>query len=59
LQRRLEKEFPPAAGEIERSHAVNQERIVIAVVRSHKRSPTIPQELKRADVEFLHIDLNA
>ena len=39
----FQKEFPPSAAEIERSHAVHQKRIVIATTDPRERPPGVAQ----------------
>src|SRR5947209_14446556 len=50
----FQKEFPPSAAEIKRSHAVYQERIVVAARRPNERSPIVTQPFNRSDAAFFH-----
>ena len=58
LERGLQKKFPPSAAEIERSHAVYQERIVVAAGRPNKRAPSVAQLLKWFDATCFHVRSN-
>jgi hypothetical protein len=53
--RGLEKEFPPPAIEIKRSHAIYEQRIVIAAAGPAKRSPRVAQPFNKSDALFFHI----
>jgi len=55
----LQKEFPPSAAEIKRSHTVYQEPVVLAADRPNERPPGVAQPFNRSDAAFFHIRSNA
>jgi len=57
--RDFEKEFPPTAVEIKRSHAIYEQWIVIAATGPAKRAPGVAQPFNKADGLFFHIRSNA
>jgi hypothetical protein len=56
--RGFQKEFPPSAVEIKRSHAAYEERIVFAARRLNERPPGVAHAFKKSDEAFFHIGSN-
>jgi|SRR5438093_445866 len=54
----LQKELLPSAAEIECSHAVDQQWIVVAACGPNERSPSVAQPFNRSDATFFHIHSN-
>jgi len=57
--RDFEKEFPPTTLEIKRSHAIHEQRIVVAAAGPAERSPGVAQPFNKSDALFFHIRSNA
>src|SRR5207248_3851287 len=53
----LQEEFSPSAAEIKRSHAVYQERIVVALGCPNERPRGMTQPFDKSDAVCLHIPL--
>jgi hypothetical protein len=56
--RGFEKEFSPTALEIKASHAIYEQRIVIATAGPAKRPPGVAQPFNKSDALFFHIRSN-